>query len=1254
MKKKFLKISLIAVFLVSLLGIILLFVPANSATIISRDWSDMDEDAAKINASYSYSTIFLSGDTNNPTKFIIYKQNDKTATKTYDFDTIKNKEKYTFDITPDDESSNALIMRITNCAVNAAGEMLDVVINIHNVMAFTGHSADGKVQFRIDDGYNTANQNNPAETSGHKVTSKTPLMFVLMASNAQADFTMTYYKAGTYTYNSAGGTGELGNIENINGFYYDIDVVADSPIDDAPFKGNEGIKPQSSSTIYYEKNEQNKNADYAHELDVADGGIRIVKKTGTINVQAVYYESSALILSEANNSSFTFTYSGTNCGINYMYASPYPFQISNPSKSASISEIQSGETPKFNYTISQYIPNNFYGSLFGFGEVYSKLYKTTKYKSVVIEDTIDSKFSIDSSRKITIVDESGASAMNYFTVGTSGNTVTATAKSSTLQNNPDFYSHTYKITVPVVANADISGVYEVCNQATTTSVLQKENEDVSTTDDTNDVCVKIRYTLTVNYYEKGTNTRVDGLQPDITSNLEYNATPDTDYKKVDTTTKWQISSAETDAGVGEYKEDPTSHVITDVNIKKNTTVNYYFEKHKYNLTVKYLEEGTNNTVADQDGPTTYAYGDDYNTSPAKGENVEWEYTGHYEGVPNGTITGDTVVTYYFQKKKYNLTVHYLEYGTNKPIDTMDGINPKVTNSIPYGTDYSTDYNNVNLKKWQIVSSNVNITQDSNVGDGQKISGKIRGETVVNYYFTKIPYTLTVNYYEKGTTTRVDGLEPDNTNPIYYDDHYDTNYNKVNLKKWRIVSSEVKIDNTVTSAEDGSYSRDNSTQIVNGELRGNTIVNYYFEKIPYTLTVNYYGIDQFESTSVIEEAKITNPIYYDDTYGPDDNYGIDYNKTNINFKKWRILRSEVKPAKPDGEVEYTKAEKTHIVNGTIRGDTVVNYYFELIPYPVTVNYYDADTHEEIAEKDETIYYYDMLYYTDYDKINMDVWEYVSTDGDPINGRITGDQESYTINYYFNRLKYELVVNYYDDETKEKIDRSDRAAYNYGDEYDTNYDKIDENYWEYVRTEGETPGVITEDKEVDYYFNNKEYTLEVNYYDEETGEKIEETDISSHKFGEEYTTNDDKIDKKKWELVEEPENKEGTIEDDTEVNYYYRRRKYKITVNYYEEETEDKIIESREYEAYYEDKYITDYNGVDEDVWTLVGMPDNYQGEVDGDIVVNYYFKQVVIENPPTGENQNNIPIVKIVVTISVMLVLIVFTYRILLKRKIFKI
>lgn len=1268
MKKK--KVLLIISFLIMPLIILAVFLNkaySANATISFKDWGSV----RTIENDYSYSTVFLTSNT----RFLVYRNGDTVTSNPERLTYSEYRNKYTVA----NENSNSskgrvtitpgkkFIMLITNCGVNANGEVLDLLVSVDDVKGFTNvnklSNVTPYVYFTISTGYGIPNSQldpcytdacagtdkmNPKNGQYYRVETNTPLVFGFDTHYAKATFNMTYYKTGTY-----GNTNILGGINKINGFYWDIDVLANKFSNpelwtNELFDGNEGISPNLGDTVvYYNKSKthiKNTVGDYTHILDeytqAEDGEIGIAIKSSNANTDYIYYESSAFMTTSGlNDSKFSFTYSGVSCGIQYIFASPYPYQISNPTKKAilpnNISAVRPSDSSRnsFKYVISQYIPNNYYGTLLSYSEIYNNLYGTTRYSNLVISDTIDSNLLPGDVASIVITNELGTNVTNYFNIAVSGNYISAAVKPEYFENRA-FYAHTYNIEIPVTVKSTTSNVAQICNytnNGNTTSTIDSDTTNLSLN---KNVCVPVEYALIVNYYENGTTNPVvasDG--PTYYSyNASYNTSPDKGKSNV-----WEYANS--------YGSVP-GNLPTSGNITQDTVINYYFEKHKYTLTVNYLEEGTGRPLGISPTIETVRYDDPYDTTSyyldgnKTGINYdEWMYAEKTDGAaPAGVIYGDTTVNYYFKKRPYTLTVNYLDADTHEKIDNLG---PDVTNPVYYNENHNTDYNKVNLKKWYIVDADTTAAENSENPDTHIISVNIKNDTTVNYYFRKIPYTLTVNYYEKGTKNRIDNLEADITNPIYYDDHYSTNYNKVNLKKWRIVSSEVNIKEDSVTSE--------GTKIISGTLRGDTIVDYYFEKIPYTLTVNYYGTDQFGSTSVIEEAKVTYPIYYDDTYGPENNYGIDYKTTKINFKKWRIISSEVKPVE---ESKYTKDEITKIVTGTILGDTVVNYYFELIPYPVTVNYYDIQSREKIAETDKTIYYYDMLYYTDYDKINMDVWEYASTDGDPIKGRITGDQKSYTINYYFNRLKYELVVNYYDDETKEKIAKSDRASYNYGDEYDTNYDKIDENYWEYVRTEGETPGVINEDKEIDYYFNNKEYTLEVNYYDEETGEKIDETEVSSHKFGDEYTTNDDKIDKKKWELVEEPENKEGTVEDDTTVNYYYRRRKYKITVNYYEEGTENKIIDSSVSEAYYGDKYITDYNGVDEDVWTLVGMPENYQGEVDGDIIVNYYFKQVVIENPPTG-----VTAIKIIVPSIVLIAIITLTiigYRIVRKRRIYKI
>ncbi len=89
-------------------------------------------------------------------------------------------------------------------------------------------------------------------TSGNLIT------FQLMALYACCDFTMTYYKGGTY--NPSTQTGQRANINYVTGFYYDIDIPIRQSLTNAPFYGAEGIKPlNGTSQFYYDKNNINMN-----------------------------------------------------------------------------------------------------------------------------------------------------------------------------------------------------------------------------------------------------------------------------------------------------------------------------------------------------------------------------------------------------------------------------------------------------------------------------------------------------------------------------------------------------------------------------------------------------------------------------------------------------------------------------------------------------------------------------------------------------------------------------------------------------------------------------------------------------------------------------------------------------------------------------------------------------------------------------------------------------------------------------------
>ena len=117
------------------------------------------------------------------------------------------------------------------------------------------------------------------------------------------------------------------------------------------------------------------------------------------------------------------------------------------------------------------------------------------------------------------------------------------------------------------------------------------------------------------------------------------------------------------------------------------------------------------------------------------------------------------------------------------------------------------------------------------------------------------------------------------------------------------------------------------------------------------------------------------------------------------------------------------------------------------------------------------------------------------------------------------------------------------------------------------------------------------------------------------------------------------KEERISNKTDV-----RVKYKVTVNYYEKDTENKLADSKELTYYLNDEYNTDYANIGNS-WDLVEKPSNASGVINGNVVVNYYFTPVIIENPPTGM------IVLPIITMLVLLGGVAIVYK-LYKKKIY--
>ena len=732
--------------------------------------------------------------------------------------------------------------------------------------------------------------------------------------------------------------------------------------------------------------------------------------------------------------------------------------------------------------------------------------------------------------------------------------------------------------------SDIPEYYEL--------VTEPENKNGTMTKDKIEVTYYYqlkKYPYTVNYLEKGTNKVIHQAK-----NIE-----EVTYGTV-------INSDEEVIKINGYNYDSVDKNSLTIGTGENV-INIYYTKKDTKVTVHYYEEGTTNKVSN-DVEIPGKVFDNYETESASDIPSKYELVAVPEN-KNGTMTEDEItVIYYYRKKATQVIVHYYEENTTKKLSEDVTINGRVDD--PYTTVSADDI----PIKYELVAEPVNK------------SGSMTEATIeVIYYYRVKDAVVHVRYLEKGTdivladSDRLDGKvdEDYQTTPKEIDgyqlvEHTGNEKGKFEVEPLTITyyylyktKATVQYIDKIT----GEILDQSTTEGLEGDdfvTESKDFENYVLVEEPPEKTVKmtkeeqvlkYYYIHI--SGGVIEKHIdiISNEILANAAY--EGNEGDEYDIPSRTFDGYDLVEDKL----PEN------------AKGTMKVEPVDVIYYYIYRSKVTAEYIDKNTGEKLTD-DVTQKGHDGDNYTT-ERKTFDDYKLVEV---PANADGSMTKDDITVTYYYVHTSGGVIVNHIDIKTgKQLLDETKEEGYE-GDPYETHeenipeYDLVKEKY-----PENAVGKMTIEPTRVTYYYIKKT-EVNIKYVDKETGEEIDEpTNIPGHE-GDDYTT--EPKDVPGYDLIEEPENKDGTMTADPIDVIYYYKRPAKVIVNYYDIDTKEKLADEIEITGYQNDDYTTEQKDIK--YYEIAKIPENKEGKmtvtvtkdendeeiVDNTTYVDYYYRKLI--------------------------------------------
>lgn len=540
-------------------------------------------------------------------------------------------------------------IRITDCSVDADGDLCDAVCTVSNLKPFKNLPATNYLAPDFGLTFPEHNEENHiyAELvvgTDYSDIGNNLIYFWLKTSAATVDFSMTYYKAGTDT---------PANISHNTSMFGDIDVPLNDTLGaytEEEEKGNEFVKLLNNNGNFYY------NSKYYLEKTNSGTGIYaplVHSDTGITQKQADDERvhafgnsnrfdniSGAVMTQELIDGSYSFHYGGYGCGLLYAFVSPYTYKLDSPVKEVSKETVKTNE--EFVYTISQYVPNNYTSTYLNFIENAGGL-----YTYFIISDTLED-FLVPNGT-VTVTNESDEDVSHFFDIHLNNQTITAKVKKEFL-NSTDFYTHTYKINIPVCTEKNCSipsGV--ISNTALTTA----EDNNGSYKLKSNTVRTKVTFDVTTEI-ENGI---ITPDEKNISANTDRTITftPYEDYY----VSSVIIDGKKTDAsGFKDGGSYTFSRITSDHHISVICTPYAYF-----NININYVDENGNSIAEDFNQSLRAEKA--YDVTDAANRNIENYTLKQIDGDVQGVIRDDIRITVHYTRNRGSILVNHMDTNSSK-------------------------------------------------------------------------------------------------------------------------------------------------------------------------------------------------------------------------------------------------------------------------------------------------------------------------------------------------------------------------------------------------------------------------------------------------------------------------------------------------------------------------------------------------------------------------------------------------------------